>query len=471
MAIRPKLVTKAGGVVVSYHDASLFYATKGDGVDKLQESMPDTPYGIINSKYGQHSLELRFDEEELTCYIKPGVFHVYGRQIEITEELEVYDFHATVESRKMFCTVYAEISLEDYTHQMVSIKLDIAGASFKNFRASGTQDDLYKLDHGVFQVPLARFTYTPVAETHFQDSARVIPFLADETRNNAKNLIGNINNVPISTLMEMRLGVDNTTTGKFEKASNVAALQIYNSDPNHKPGSGGYSVAQIAQKFGIGPNANTIDAALTNIYTTKRGPTISLSGIGTYKFTRTYSMSVDYSHIEKMRVGFSKGKITAGMNAMWKGLFTWWSWGVNHAWTLECNLSNSETWRTNSQGFSFELLFWVLIDEYSGSRNNRIIVSDRAYYNQFNYSEDLPTSHGGDVYNLRGKRIYGKFKFEPNVSAKTLRVTIESYGDGPVFNTDPLGWGEKQEYMQALHDESDAGNLVLDFIYKGDVKV
>ena len=218
MAIRPKLVTKEGGIVVSYHDASLFYATKGDGIDKLQESIPDTPYGIINSKYGQHSLELRFDEEELTCYIKPGVFHVYGRQIEITEELEVYDFHATVESRKMFCTVYAEISLEDYTHQMVSIKLDIAGASFKNFKVTGIQDDLYKLDHGVFQVPLARFSYTPVAETHFQDSARVIPLLPDGARNNAKSLIGNINGVPISTLMEMRLGVDNTTTGKFEKA-------------------------------------------------------------------------------------------------------------------------------------------------------------------------------------------------------------------------------------------------------------
>lgn len=466
MAIRPKLVTKAGGIVVSYHDASLFYATKGDGVDKLQESMPDTPYGIINSKYGQHSLELRFDEEELTCYIKPGVFHVYGRQIEITEELEVYDFHATVESRKMFCTVYAEISLEDYTHQMVSIKLDIAGASFKNFRVSGTQDDLYKLDHGVFQVPLARFTYTPVAETHFQDSARVIPFLADETRNNAKNLIGNINNVPISTLMEMRLGVDNTTTGKFEKASNVAALQIYNSDPSHKPGSGGYSLAQVAQKFGIGPNANTIDATLTNIYTTKRTTLFSLNGLGESVYTLDKTITVDWDHLETIRIGYTKGSFTSQWYTQYSGLFNWWGWTDENVRDLTCDLMNSEIWRKEKT--SFQLALWVRYHEVGGWDENGIYITYKSVYDNDRNSEDAVTSNGGDTRNVSGKRMYALFEFTADVAAKKLKIRVTSRATGPNYGTSLFNAGTGR--MCPLRNSSDRGNMLIDIIYKGDAR-
>jgi len=467
MAIRPKLVTKAGGVVVSYHDASLFYATKGDGVDKLQESMPDTPYGIINSKYGQHSLELRFDEEELTCYIKPGVFHVYGRQIEITEELEVYDFHATVESRKMFCTVYAEISLEDYTHQMVSIKLDIAGASFKNFRASGTQDDLYKLDHGVFQVPLARFTYTPVAETHFQDSARVIPFLADETRNNAKNLIGNINNVPISTLMEMRLGVDNTTTGKFEKASNVDALAIYNSIENHGPSSGGYSLAQEAQKLGIGPNANQFDAALTNIYTTKRTTLMSLDGLGGSSYSISKTIAVDWSHVEKIRIGYTKGSFTSTWVNQYKGLFSWWNWQDEDVRELTCDLINSEIWR--SERTYFELALWIRYHEVGRSNSNGMFITYKSEYDSDPNPEDVVGSNGGDTRNVWGKRLYALFTFSVNTTAKTLTINVTSKGMGPEYGTSLFNLGTGR--MDALRNTSNRGNMIIDVIYKGDAKV
>lgn len=305
MSIRPVLITKKSGIVVSYHDASIFYATKGDGIDKLQETMPDVPYGIINSIYGQDSLNLRFSESDLICYLKPGVFHVYGRQIEIPEELEVLDFHTIVESNKTYCTVYAEISLEDYTQQRVQIKVDLSGANYKNFTATGIQDDLYRMDHGVYQVPIAHFTYTPVGDVHFQNAERIIPFLADGTRNNAKNLIGNINDVSISNLFEMKLGVNDTTTGKLNKASNEEALSRYNQASTHNSSTPGYSVAKESNKFG----GTSFDQALTGVTTVKRYPLASNIELGGPN-TITKTISFKRSKAKKLRFSFA-GSFTA----------------------------------------------------------------------------------------------------------------------------------------------------------------
>lgn len=467
MAIRPKLITKEGGVVVSYHDASIFYVTKGDGVDKLQESMPDTPYGIINSKYGQQSLNLRFDEEELVAYLKPGVFHVYGRQIEITEEIEVYDFHSTVESRKMFCTVYAEVSLEDYTQQRVTINLDIAGASFKNFRVSGTQNDLYNLDHGVFQVPIARFTYTPVAETHFQDSTRVIPFLADECRNNAKNLVGTINQVPIPNLFEMLLGSENATTGKLNKTSNVDALARYNADPTHQPGSGGYSVAKEATKMGIGQGSTAVDATLTNIYTTKRTTLFSLNGLGESVYTIDKTITVDWAHLETLRIGYTKGSFSAQWYTQYSGLFNWWGWTDENVRDLTCDLANSEIWR--KQTTSFQLALWVRYNERGNWDENGLFLTYKSEYDNCPLTEDAVVSSGGEVRNVRGKRSYAIFEFTADTANKTLRIKVTSKATGPNYGTSLFNAGTGR--MCPLRNSTDRGNMIIDVIYKGDAKV
>ena len=121
------LLSKETGEISAYHDSALFFTLKGNSVDHGQEGLPAEPYGIVKSKYS-NPFSLVFDEDELTVSINPGILHVYGRQVELTEQVEAYDFHSTVESQLMYCTIYVEVSLEDMTMQIARLKIDIAGS-------------------------------------------------------------------------------------------------------------------------------------------------------------------------------------------------------------------------------------------------------------------------------------------------------------------------------------------------------
>lgn len=300
MKNRPTLITKNKGIVVSYHDAAIFYATKGDGVDLKQESLPNTPYGILRSKYpSDDALTLRFDENTLKVYLRPGVLHVYGRQVEIDSEVEVFDFHSTVESAKMYCTVFIEMGFEDYTNQMAKVRINIAGANFLNFTSEGKQDNLYELDHGVYQAPIARFTYTPISERHFDNNLRLIPVLDDESVNSAEDIpmTGTINQVAMDALLENKQG---TTTGKWMRASNRDALENYKSSPKHDSSTPGYSSAKEVEKLG----GETIDANLSGLYSVQTITLGSIGNLGASGHTYDKTFKFDRSKAEKIRLRF-----------------------------------------------------------------------------------------------------------------------------------------------------------------------
>lgn len=318
MENRPVLITKKSGIVVSYHDAAIFYATKGNAVDKTQESYPDVPYGIILGHYNEvDALNLRFDEDELKVYLKPGIFQVYGRQVEITEEIEVFDFHTTVESTKMYCTVYAELDLEDYTNQIVKIKINIAGAGFYNLTANGEQNNLYELNHGVFQAPIARFTYVPSAETHFGNAQRIMPITDDESVNTARDFDitkAKFNNKRLNELLDV-----SGSTPKWFKADNTEALRNYLETPNHSTSTPGYCKAKEATAIGN----NRIDQNLTGVFTIKSHELGAIGNLGSagHSFDKTF----DINRYKAAKIRF---RLTGNFKAkMYKKSWVIFHWG------------------------------------------------------------------------------------------------------------------------------------------------
>lgn len=485
------LISKKDGEVSAYHDSALFFTIKGSSVDTKQEGLPLEPYGIIPSKYA-NPFSLSFDEDELTVSINPGILHVYGRQVELTEQVEAYDFHSTVESQLMYCTIYIEISLEDMTLQVARLKIDIAGAGYKNFDANMTRDNLYALDHGVFQAPIARFKYSPSAATHFSDEEIIMPTLDGETRESVLNIrqTDKINGVALNVLAEVYAD----EFKKWQKASNEDALAQYEAIPNHNENTGGYSLAKGTQKLG----GVTVPEALTGLYSVKRYDLGSLGNMGGSGYSYSKTLKIDRSQLQYLRF-YTTGSFKAKIKQTWKGILSFGieststrpendNWieapdtehqhGLSH-WPYNIDqfhrFAGADEWLTlPAVGGTLTLIYYYQntlcwVDSQSG------VYYDYwkfGYVKESNWGSISGTENGwpaNTVGSETAKRKLAFIKFKVK-SETELEIEITSNSE-----TYWEGWSELIYEWHTIHQLSDfkENNLAgkIDIIYKGDVRL
>lgn len=465
------LLSKETGEISAYHDSALFFTIKGNSVDHSQEGLPAEPYGIIPSKY-MNPFSLAFDEDELTVSINPGILHVYGRQVELTEQVEAYDFHSTVESQLMYCTIYIEISLEDMTLQVARLKIDIAGAGYKNFDANMTRDNLYALDHGVFQAPIARFKYSPSAATHFSDGEIIMPTLEGETRESVLNIrqTDKINGVALNVLAE----VYTDEFKKWMKTSNVAALAQYLSQSTHNSDAGGYSLAKEAQKFGntAGHDTTAINSSLTGVYTVVRKKVTSLGKWFGTDTTQEVSLSVNTSKIQFIRLHFTEKSFTAKVNYQRKYLMTFWQWQDQYPDSVTCVLNpDGERWisgQPSSTRFCLYYYHWFYVISGSGWHSEEgMKFGTYADFQASVGTEDAPNWSQGStsIYSINTKRRFMDVYME--ISSGKIKFRFEGRGYGAESYEFLDGWWR---WCPLQGRDTDAGDLYIDIIYKGDVR-
>lgn len=462
---KPKLISKKTGEVSAYHDSAIFYTIKGCSVDKKQEGLPNEPYGIIPSHYN-NPFTLSFDESELTVSIAPGILHVYGRQVELTETTEVYDFHSTVESQLMYCTVFIEISLEDMTAQVARLKIDIAGAGYKNFDANMIRDNLHQLGHGVFQAPIARFKYNPTATTHFSDAEIVMPTLEGEARGAVREIriTDEINGVPLDEIANLNTSLN---FNNWKRASNVDALARYNAQANHNENTGGYSVATTAEKLG-----NTaINSSLTNVFTVKRYTVISLSTwFGTYVDQSTRLSNIDTSKIHAIRLWFSKNsfKVKVGVDIwnLWHGF----QWARQYTFTeTVARPTFDERWIKASTN----LCLWF---HYQWDGHN--VVKTMGFGTQQQYNNDHSVEGNALQVYYGQESWYGDSSYYGSTKYKYMDISVEIGSNQIRFNFTGHGYSRETENpfygkfrFAPLEATEDMGVLYMDIIYKGDVRL
>lgn len=472
-----KLVSKENGEVSAYHDSSIFFAIKGCSVDKKQEGLPTEPYGIIPSHY-ENPFTLEFDEDNLTVSIKPGILHVYGRQVELTEAVEVYDFHSTVESQLMYCTIYIEISLEDMTLQIARLKIDIAGAGYKNFDANMTRDNLYKLDHGVFQAPIARFQYAPSATPHFSNGEIVMPTLEGETREAVReiNYSGKINDVPCPELWERKNpGSYQGHTNIFKrwlKASNVDALHKYINTQNHDSNSGGYSIAAEGEKFGDTETheTTTINSSLTGIVSVKRKKVTSLGTWFGTDTTNEIKINTDTAHLQAIRIYFSQKSFTAKVNYQRKYLMTGWQWQDQYPSSVTCILNpDAERWITSMDSthrFCLYYYHWFYVVYQSWHSEEELKFGTYEDFQAAPGTEDNPNWSTGStsIYSINTKRRF--MDVYVTITSGQIKIKFEGRGYSGDFYEFLDGWWR----WCPLQSVSECGDMYVDLIYKGDVR-
>lgn len=464
-----KLVSKENGEVSAYHDSSIFFAIKGCSVDKKQEGLPTEPYGIIPSHY-ENPFALEFNEEDLTVSIKPGILHVYGRQVELTEAIEVYDFHSTVESQLMYCTIYIEVSLEDMTLQSARLKIDIAGAGYKNFDVNMIRDNLYKLDHGIFQAPIARFQYAPSATPHFSNGEIIIPLLEGETREATRNIriTDKINDIPLDEIanLDTQLNFHN-----WKRASNVEALAKYMAQTGHTTLSGGYSVAAGAEKLGdtVTHETTTINSSLTGVCTVKR---IKVTSLGTWFGSSSTVETVvngDTTKIQAIRIWFNKSEFTAKVNHQRKYLLTLWQWKDQYPDSVTCKLNpDGERWigRENKR-FCLYYYHWFYVMNQTWHSEEGLNFGTYEDFQASVGTEDAPNWAQGSesTYSINTKRRFMDVYL--TIERDKIRFKFEGRGYSSEFYEFLEGWYR----WCPLQEISDAGDLYIDVIYKGDVRL
>jgi len=466
----PVLISKKTGEVSAYHDSAIFFTIKGSSVDTKQEGLPVEPYGIITSHY-QNPFSLAFDENELTVSINPGILHVYGRQVELTEAVEVYDFHSTIESQLMYCTVYIEINLADMTRQIARLKIDIAGAAYKNFDSSMTRDNLHQLDHGVFQAPIARFQYAPTGSPHFSNSEIVMPLLDGETREATRDIriTDRINNIPLDEIANLNTQLN---FHNWKKASNVEALAKYMAQPGHTTLSGGYSVAAGAEKLGdtVTHETTAINSSLTGVCTVKRIKVTSLGKWFGSSSTVETVVNGDTTKIQAIRIWFNKSAFTAKVNYQRKYLMTGWQWKDQYPDSVTCKLNpDGERWigRENKR-FCLYYYHWFYVISGAGWHSEEGL--NFGTYEDFQASvgtEDAPNWSTGStsIYSINTKRRFMDVYL--TVERDKIRFKFEGRGYGSELYEFLDGWWR----WCPLQDISDAGDLYIDVIYKGDVRL
>lgn len=315
------LITTKESKPTPYRDSVLSFAMKGGDktsatVLNFQGSLPlGKPYGIIKTTY-QNPLSLTFNESTRKVYINPGVFMAYGRLCEIAEQGLVMDFASITPAStdRVFYVVYVVIDVNDAVVNSAQIKLTEPTSQPVNIDALQDQDDLYMREYGVFMMPIAQFSYSPISSggQYFSDYSLIPEVFDEETVQIADDLLdnedvnGTIGEALIKNIFEFSQG---NMTNKFSNASNVDAEENYEalegsySTPEEVPG---YSISEVASSFGEVGDSRQISSDLAGILTYRR---IKITSIGKDFATASYSfekeIDFDWDHVCAIKLFFN----------------------------------------------------------------------------------------------------------------------------------------------------------------------
>ena len=485
-----KLVSKKGSIVSAYLDTAIFYATKGNGVEtEFNGSLKKVPYGIIDD-IDANPFELEFDSETKKVYMNPGEAHIYGRQIRLTERTEIFDFHNTSESVKLYCTVFFNLDLDDFTQQRVSIAIDLTGAKFKDFSDSMVQDNVYELGHGIFQAPISIFNYTPATGT-FSNYQRIMPILKAEERDFVANL-------PLDATINKSIKVSDRVTiengkFKFNHASNQDALNRYIARGYKGTSDEDYSVCTGANSIG----GTTITSDIANMWTTKRYELGSLGNMGGGSYSFKKELTIDKSHAQRLRF-YTTGTFKAKIKYTFKGILTF---GVETTKTLPENdnwieapctehqhgldhfpysIDRFHRSRSEDEWFSLPSVGNTLTLVYYYQTTLTWVTDSGVYYEywKFGYCKESDygsisgTDNGVNNNTMGSSTAKRKLAFIriKTISNTKLEISIES---NSAYNWD--GWSGLIYEWSTLHQLSDFKDNTLkgyiDILYKGDVRL
>ena len=484
-----KLVTKKGAIVSAYLDTALFYATKGNGVEtEFNGSLKKVPYGIIDD-IDANPFELEFDSETKKVYMNPGEAHIYGRQIRLTERTEIFDFHNTSESVKLYCTVFFNLDLDDFTQQRVSIAIDLTGAKFKDFSDSMVQDNVYELGHGIFQAPISIFNYTPATGT-FSNYQRIMPILKAEERDFVANL-------PLDATINKSIKVSDRVTiengkFKFNHASNVDALNRYIARGYKGKSDEDYSLCAGATSIG----GTTITSDIANVWTTKRYELGSLGNMGGSSYSFKKELTIDKSHAQRLRfytTGTFKAKIKKTWTSSFFGLggdktypenenyieapYTEHQHGLSHyPYSIDVfhrSRSVDDWFSLPNVGSTLTLIYYYqetlrwLTDSGVYTDYWKFAICKDSDWSSVSGTENDTCDNSSGVKTAKRKLAFIKIKV---VSNTKLEITIESNSEGK-----SEGWDGIIYFWNTLHQLSDFKDNTLkgyiDILYKGDVRL
>lgn len=467
MANRPYLLTKENMKIKAFIDSAVFHLGKGNGNEVIGSSISEVPYGVIDSKYSD-PFELTFDSTNKTVSINPGILTCYGIQVELTTLTQVFDFHSTTIAVQMFCTVYLTIDFEDYTNQKCSLELDISGGAYRNFKVTMSQDNLFHLGHGVYQLPIARFIYTPVGGT-FSDYSLLIPILENESRGTVVNLTNDTKIGGSQKLSSLKVYEDWKT--KFNNASNVDALSTYNSFGTLKKTDPGYSIAKEANAFGPRGNSTSISSDLSGLYTVKRVKLFDFnSSIAQSNTTNVDSVfSNDVAHIKWIRFYFKNVKFKA------KFKYETWviPWGFGTSYKKEADIGSttddiyfemivkgSDLKADGSVPESQIIKFYGNLDTYAG-----IYLSVTTTFS----SEDGFFDPRSAPYAWASSGCHRYLDIYPYISNGKLKIKMRSYdGSGTLTQWIVIPVDAWNYIYRTLTDVVASGSLMADIIYTGD---
>lgn len=316
------LITTKGGKPTPYRDSVLSFAMKGGDknsatIMNFQGSLPlGKPYGIIQTTYS-NPLSLSFNESTRKVFINPGVFMAYGRLCEIEEQGEVMDFSSITPAStdRVFYVVYVVIDVNDAVVNSISIRLTEPTAQPVNIDALQDQDDLYLREYGVFMMPIAQFSYSPIQSGghYFADYQRIPEVFDEDTIQIAGDVLeeGTIGGYSVQQMLEHN---DNgRVLPKFKKASNVDAEADYESQERRLisdkkyPGIGdnipGYSIAEIGNAFGEVGNSIELPSDMSGMVTYKRFKLLDLTNsFAENGFSFEKILPCDCAHLMRIRI-------------------------------------------------------------------------------------------------------------------------------------------------------------------------
>ena len=233
------LLTKTDIEVSAYLDTSIYHV--GKGTDK-----EGNPFGILPTT--DNPFDLLFDETNLIVTLKAGSFSVYGRQVIVDTDTEIFDAKKITVSGTHYCLVVCTVDLDDVTNQTATISI-LRGTNTYPTIDAANKANLFTRRAGRYTVPLRRFIYRTSSTPHFVKEGLVPQIIPFETKYAVENLrnMDSINGKWIMNLINQ-----GTISGKqvpiFQKtADNTKAYENYKNMPNHNNLTPGYSIADEAE--------------------------------------------------------------------------------------------------------------------------------------------------------------------------------------------------------------------------------
>ena len=455
------LKTKKDEHITAYQDTMIFHAKQGEYDFNI-------PYGIIKCSKYSDPFGLTF--EGLKVKIKPGILSCYGREVEINSTQEVIDMSSSVDAQIHYVNVYIEINLEDITNETATIRTHITGANYEAI-TSVYRDNLYKLSHGIFLVPIAHFQYNPQASSPFSDYAKYIEEYNSESVTSTQNIReeDSINNKAFSSLFTLE---DNKV--KANKASNEEAIEIYNAKGTYKTTDPYYTVAKETGKIG----GVTINQADFNLLTVRRNTLISFSNSSFNKnYTSVQTFTFDHQYNKKIRFFFKGKGGNLTLNYQEKNdILTLGQW-QKFTRTIELASYDQELIMDLSKAVTTAQFTVYIVAKFICNRYQPTPSSDwvSERYCELELSDTaasendyfISTEYTGSTYteeNMNVRKTIATLQFQKQ-SSKRRKVTYTGKGESAEGSNGLLHW----QYLTPSLTLKGSTTLMMDVVYEGGV--